>query len=204
MRPVFSYLINTDRRYNNSIDIEGVDFVVNTEISERDASFVNRIGKVLHTPINSRTDIQAGDEVILHHNVFRTWYDIRGKLRNSGNYVDENLYAVQDDQIFAYRTPGGSWKSLPRYCFVSPVKQEISISNIYGETLVGEICMEGEYLDKLGLSLGDVVGFTPDSEYEFDIEGKKMYRILLNQLSLKYEPQERETENNRVSEEVLS
>jgi hypothetical protein len=30
------------------------------------------------------------------------------------------------------------------------------------------------------------VGFTPDSEYEFNINNQKLYRILSNQVTLKY------------------
>ena len=41
-------------------------------------------------------------------------------------------------------------------------------------------------LSSLGLSIGDVVGFTPDSEYEFEIEGDKLYRILSNQVTINY------------------
>jgi hypothetical protein len=41
-------------------------------------------------------------------------------------------------------------------------------------------------LGSLGLAIGDVVGFTPDSEYEFEIEGKKLYRILSNQVTINY------------------
>jgi len=41
-------------------------------------------------------------------------------------------------------------------------------------------------LSSLGLSIGDVVGFTPDSEYEFEIDGEKLYRILSNQVTINY------------------
>jgi hypothetical protein len=41
-------------------------------------------------------------------------------------------------------------------------------------------------LSSLGVSIGDVVGFTPDSEYEFNIEGQKLYRVLSNQITIKY------------------
>ena len=38
-----------------------------------------------------------------------------------------------------------------------------------------------------GISLGDVVGFSPDSEYEFNIDDEKLYRVLSNQITIKYE-----------------
>ena len=40
-----------------------------------------------------------------------------------------------------------------------------------------------EYLDDLGVSCGDVVGFKPNSEYEFNIENEKLYRVLSNYIT---------------------
>ena len=37
---------------------------------------------------------EIGDEVILHHNVFRRWYDIRGNEKNSAAFLSENDYIV--------------------------------------------------------------------------------------------------------------
>jgi len=33
------------------------------------------------------------------------------------------------------------------------------------------------------VSCGDIVGFKPNSEYEFNIENKKLYRILSNYIT---------------------
>ena len=46
------------------------------------------------------------------------------------------------------------------------------------------------------ISNGDLVGFTPDSEYEFIIDGERLYRVLTNQISIKYEYQGDEKEYN--------
>ena len=42
----------------------------------------------------------------------------------------------------------------------------------------------------------DLVGFTPDSEYEFIIDGERLYRVLTNSISIKYEYQGQEEEYN--------
>ena len=54
------------------------------------------------------------------------------------------------------------------------------------QKLKGELVYSNSELSSLGLSIGDVVGFTPDSEYEFEIEGDKLYRILSNQVTINY------------------
>ena len=88
MKSLYNYIISTNDRYNNKTSVKGKELILNTEITERDYEFVNRIGTVISAPINIKTSIKPGDQVIVHHNVFRRWYDVKGKERNSGNYID--------------------------------------------------------------------------------------------------------------------
>ena len=44
--------------------------------------------------------------------------------------------------------------------------------------------------------VGDLVGFRPKSEYEFIIDGEKLYRVLSNFITIKYEYQGDEEEYN--------
>ncbi len=39
-------------------------------------------------------------------------------------------------------------------------------------------------LEKMCIAKGDVVGFTPHSEYEFIIEGERLYRVQSNSISI--------------------
>lgn len=185
MRSLYNYIIFTEERYNNKKDLEGKELILNTEITERDFHFVNRIAKVISVPINIKTPVQPGDDVIIHHNVFRRWFDVRGNERNSGSFVTENTYTVYHDQIFGYKQKD-EWKSLPDFCFVAPVEQDSKWSVLSEKELVGELVYSNDYLKSLGMSVGDVIGFTPGSEYEFNIEGKKLYRIKSNDVNIKY------------------
>ena len=47
-----------------------------------------------------------------------------------------------------------------------------------------------------GIKKDDLVGFTPSSEYEFIIDGERLYRVLTNSVSIKYERQGNEKEYN--------
>ena len=40
---------------------------------------------------------------MIHHNVFRRYYDIRGKEKNSSKYFNNNKYFCQIDQIYLYK-----------------------------------------------------------------------------------------------------
>ena len=105
MKSLFNYIISTESRYNNKVNVDQKELILNTEISERDYMFVNRIGVVVSEPAYGVTykTPRKGDVVIVHHNVFRRWIDIRGQEKNSSSFLKENEYFVAPDQIFAYR-----------------------------------------------------------------------------------------------------
>ena len=192
MQSLFEYIISTENRYNNTIDIDGKELVVNTEITERDYIFVNRIGKVLKLPLYNDSIVNKGDEVIVHHNVFRRWIDMKGREKNSSSFLNENEYFVSPDQIFAYKRDN-KWISLTDYCFVKPIYEEDKWVLKTDENLSGVLTYSNTTLESLGVSIGDTVGFTPDSEYEFDIEGQKLYRILSNHITINYGRPQRES-----------
>ena len=66
MRSLFNYIISTKNRYNNKVNIGDKELIINTEVTERDYIFVNRIGTVVNTPASLDTIIKKNDEVILH------------------------------------------------------------------------------------------------------------------------------------------
>ena len=190
MRSIYNFIIYSNQRYNNSTDVEGKELILNTEITERDFMFTNRIGKVISTPAIVQTPVQKGDEVILHHNVFRRWIDIRGKEKDSSSFIGEREYMVAPDQIYAYKR-NGEWMCLEDYCFVKPIKDGSKWATENEQKLLGELVYSNSYLKALGLSAGDLVGFTPDSEYEFNIEDQKLYRILSNHITINYGSKEK-------------
>ena len=186
MRSIYNFIIKSNQRYNNSTDVEGTELILNTEITEKDYMYTNRIGEVKAIPALIKTPIKPGDKVILHHNVFRRWIDIRGNEKDSSSFIQEDEYMVSPEQIYAYKRKK-KWKCLDDYCFIKPLKDESKWSVLSEQKLLGELVYSNKYLKSLGLSVGDVVGFSPDSEYEFNIEDKKLYRVLSNQITIQYE-----------------
>jgi len=189
MKSVYNFVVAPLKsRYNNTKKIEGKELILNTEIS--DHQYVSREAIVKAIPTIGETDIKVGDTVIVHHNVFRRWHNQYGIEKNSRSYFDEQTYLVASDQIFLYKT-NDTWKPQKGYCFVNPI---ISTNeyNIEKETpLVGVV----KYTDGT-INKGDVIGFRPSSEYEFIIDGEKLYRILSNFITIKYEYQGDEEEYN--------
>ena len=46
------------------------------------------------------------------------------------------------------------------------------------------------------VEVGDLVGFRPSSEYEFIVDGERLYRVLSNFITIKYEHQRNEEKYN--------
>ena len=99
MKSVYNFVVTPiGERYNNTKKVGDKELILNTEIYNH--QFVNRLAKVISVPIIRQTDIKPGDIVVVHHNVFRRWNDVRGREKNSKSYFDENTYIIDFDQIF--------------------------------------------------------------------------------------------------------
>ena len=183
-------------RYNNKKNIDNKELILNTSIE--DHKFVNRNGTVLALPIvNENEYLQIGDEVIVHHNVFRRYYDVRGNEKNSSSYFEEDKYFCYYDQIFLYKR-NGKWYTPPGYCFVKPIHSQNNLDINKEEPLTGVLKHVGSDLRDFGLDNDDLIGFTPNSEYEFVIEGERLYRVPINSISIQYERTRSKKEYNPV------
>ena len=190
MQSISDFIIKPkNKRYNNTKQIGDSELLLNSEIS--DHRYVSRNAIVLALPINIKTNIKVNDEVIVHHNIFRRWYDVRGIERNSKSYYKDNKYFVKADQIFLYKR-NNKWCAPKGYCFVKPI-----VSN---NIIEKEVPLRGiiKHVDKelADIEKGDLVGFTPSSEYEFIIGNERLYRVPTNSISIKYERQGNEKEYN--------
>ena len=189
MKSVYDFVVTPKgNRYNNSKKIGDSELILNTEIFNH--QYVNREAVVTSTPIIGNTDIKPGDTVILHHNVFRRWHDIKGKEKNSRSYFNENTYFIRQDQIFLYKR-NKNWMVPKGYCFVKPLKA-IDKFNVESEKPLQGII---KYSDGT-MKVDDLIGFMPGSEYEFIINNERLYRVLSNLITIKYEYQGDEEEYN--------
>ena len=182
MKAPFDFVIEPKgNRYNNTKKVGDKDLILNTEMFNH--QFINREAIVKSVPTAYETKIKPGDTVIVHHNVFRRWLDVRGNEKNSRSYFDENTYLVKPDQIFLYKR-NTKWKAAEGYCFVQPIKQRDKLKPGEEEECIGVV----KYTDGVN-KVGDLVGFTPFSTYEFIIDGKRLYRVLNKFITIKYEYQ---------------
>ena len=175
------------KRYNNSKKVGDKELVLNTEIFNH--QYVKRLAKVIATPLLFQSPIKVGDEVIVHHNVFRRWHDVKGRERNSKSYLEEDKYIVSEDQIFLYKNK--NWKAMPGFSFIKPIESTDKFNTEDEEPLIGIIkYTDGTFLKK------ELVGFRPNSRYEFIVNKERLYRVMNNFITIKYEYQGNEKEYN--------
>jgi len=189
MKSVHNFVVTPKgERYNNSKQVGDSELILNTEIFNH--QYVNREATVISTPIAGYTEIQAGDTVIVHHNVFRRWHDVKGIEKNSRSYFNESTYFINHDQIFLYKRKD-KWIAPKGYCFVIPLKATDQFNTESEKPLQGIV----KYSDGT-VAVGDLVGYRPSSEYEFIVDGERLYRVLSNFITIKYEYQGDEEEYN--------
>ena len=189
MKSVHNFVVTPKgERYNNKTKVGDSELILNTEVFNH--QYVNREAIVVSTPIAGHTDILSGDTVIVHHNVFRRWHDVKGKEKNSRSYFNESTYFITSDQIFLYKRDD-KWIAPKGYCFVKPLKA-VDQFNIESEKPLQGIVKYSDGTAKVN----DLVGFRPSSEYEFIVDGERLYRVLSNFITIKYEHQGDEEEYN--------
>ena len=156
---------------------------------------VNNIAEVVAVPLAYKTDIKVGDKIIIHHNVFRVFYDIRGKKKNSRSMFIDNQFFVAPDQIYMYGD-FGNWKAFGNRCFVMPLKNNDPLSNEKERKLIGILKYGTKSLEALKITPGDLVGYTPYGEFDFIVDDQRLYCMKSNDIVIKYEYQGDEVENN--------
>ena len=189
MKSVYNFVVTPiGERYNNKKKVGDEELILNTEVYNH--QFVNRLAKVISTPIIGDTDIKPGDEVIIHFNVFRRWHNVKGKEKNSRSYFNESTYLITQDQIFLYKIDS-EWNSPKGYCFIKPLKAKDQFNIDEERPLIGIV----KYSDGT-VKEGDLIGYKPKTECEFIIDGERLYRVLSNFITIKYEYQGDEEEYN--------
>ena len=189
MKSVYNFVVTPKgNRYNNSKKVGDKELILNTEIYNH--QYVNREAIVISTPMIGDTDIKPGDTVIVHHNVFRRWHNVKGIEKNSRSYFNETTYLINQDQIFLYKRKQ-KWIAPKGYCFVKPLKAVDKFNTETEKPLQGIV----KYTDGT-VKVNELVGFRPSSEYEFIVDGERLYRVLSNFITIKYEYQGNEEEYN--------
>lgn len=178
MKSPFLFIVKPiGRRYDNVKVIGGVEVL--TSVSEEDFTASNRFLEVIETPIGYDGEIKIGATLVCHHNVTMFYNDMKGERKNGTSFFRDDLFCIDPEQFYAFNN-GDGWKAHGRFTFVKPVPviDNLGIKKLTSyEPLVGEMKYPNDYLRSKGVKEGDRVAFQPDSEYSFEIDGEKLFRM---------------------------
>jgi hypothetical protein len=120
MRSPFYFIVKpiNGKRYDNTKDIAGIEFIVST--SEEDHKFSNRFAEVIELPLGYKGPIVIGDTLLVHHNAFKFYNDMKGRQKSGKSFFKDDLFFIEPDQFFMYKH-GSTWNSYDRYCFIKPI-----------------------------------------------------------------------------------
>ncbi len=192
MNSIYDYIIEPiGERYDNVKKIDNKELILNTKIETFKS--VNKKAKVISVPKAYNLDIKPGDTVYVHHNVFRRFYDMKGKEKNSRAYFRNNQYFCSADQIYLYER-NGKFNSFLDRCFVKPL-----VSDKLGDKTTpnkGVLKYGNKLLKKLNIAKGDIVGFPNAREWEFVVDGELLYCMKSKDILIKYGHKENQKEYN--------
>ena len=176
---------------DNTRDLGGKELIVNTD--EEEAYFSGRMGVVVAVPKWYEGEIEEGDILLCHHNVFRKYKDWKGRHRDGRAFIRDGLFHVSDDKFFAYKKKGSDeWKPWSKYCLIEPLAPEANDNSMQGVSvyevpLHGIVHTPNEAMIEQGITKGKKIVFFPDSEYPFNVDGKKLYRMFDEHIAVIYE-----------------
>ena len=194
MKSVYDFIVKpVGERYANTKKIGDTDLIVNTKIENW--KFVNRFAEVVSTPLAVATPVRIGDIVVLHQNVFRRFYDMRGKQTNSRSFFKDDLYFASVDQLYLYKR-NNTWSSLNYRCFVIPIENSDSLMNKKEQNNIGVLKIGNSLLEELEITPGHLVTFKAGSEWEFNIDNERLYCMKSNDILLNHGYKENKAEYN--------
>ena len=185
MRSPYNFIVKplNDRRYDNIKDIGDTEFI--TSVSQEDHESSNRFAEVVALPIDYKGPVEKGDTLLVHHNVFKFYYDMKGRQKSGRSFFKDDLFLIDNEQFFLYKRDD-NWISHSKYCFIKPIstKDSYLLKSCIEEPLFGTVKYINQELLDLGVSVGDNISFTPDSEYPFTVDDEKLYRMFTDNITM--------------------
>ena len=184
MRSPWSFIVKPlGGRYVNKKKVGDVDLIINTSEENHKAS--NRMAVVENVPIGYNGDISPGDVLLVHHNVFKYYNDMKGRKKSGRSFLKDDLFLVDTDQFFMYKKKG-KWIAHDKNCFIRPIKKKSGTISFKDkeEPLMGQMVYANDYIKSKGVKPGDIVGYKHNCNYEFYVDGERLYRVYDSQITM--------------------
>ena len=194
MKSLYDFIVKPfGNEYDNEVAVGDKKIILNTKIES--FKFVNNIAKVIEVPTAYKPPIKKGDLIVIHHNVFRTFYDMKGVKKKSRSCFIDGMYFCALDQVYLYKKDN-KWNSINNRCFIKPLKIKDGLEVAKEQKLIGILKIGNSSLEALGINEGDTLGYTPYGEYDFIVDDERLYCMKSNDIVIKYENEGNEVEYN--------
>lgn len=175
MQSAINFLVKPKNQlYANTTTVHGIELTTSTSIE--DANDVSREAIIVGLPKTYAGEIQIGDEVIVHHNIFRIFYDHKGEAVQSSFYIKDNIFYVEPELIFM-RIRDGKYEATDENVFIKPIEEDDFWHGKREKQHTGIVKFANKKLIEGGIDVGDSIVFRRNCEYQFILEGEKLYKM---------------------------
>lgn len=161
-------------QYINELQIGEYKLIVNTSIETIEN--IQRFGVVFSLPMFYKGDLQIGDEVIIHHNVFRISYNDKGIPMQSPFHFKDDMYFIDDELIYLY-IRNGEMVAYGENVFIEPIFQETRWEGTQLKERQGIVKIPNAKLKSQGIKENTKIIFRKFCEYKFNIFGMDLYKM---------------------------
>ena len=162
------------QQYVNELKVGNTELVVNTTIE--DAVDVQRIGTVISLPFHYQGELKVGDDVVIHHNVFRITYNDKGIPMQSDFHFKDEVFFIPEDLIYMY-IRDGRINAYNDNVFIEPIHYEDYWEGPKFLERQGVVKFTNEKLSNIGVLENTKIHFRKFCEYSFYIFGMHLYKM---------------------------
>ena len=186
MKPINDFIVHIPKKFKDEVSFNGSTLKLVSKFNE----FEHRLnyGKILGCPKTCPVDSCDGAILYFHHHVvMEQRYDI-GEDTYMVTYDPNGGYG---NHAIAIEDEAGNITMLGDWCFVAPADEPEEKTTASGIVLEikkeskdeGELLNLPEDSEWIGASIGDVVGYTKNSDYKMDLlNGDTVYRMRTTEL----------------------
>ena len=186
MRPLRQFIVNIPKKFKDEVKLGDSTLKLVNKFNEFEHRY--NYGKIVACPTNCPLDNCIGGTLYFHHHVvIEQRYDIGDDLYLV-NYDPDGGYG---NHAIAIENKTGDITMLGDWCFVAPADEPEEKTTASGIVLEikkeskdeGELLNLPEDSEWIGASVGDVVGYTKNSDYKMDLlNGNTVYRMRRTEL----------------------
>jgi co-chaperonin GroES (HSP10) len=183
MKSINAFIIHLDKKWKDEIVVGGQKMFLDSKFDEFGNRFME--AEIVSVPLRCELDAKPGDILYFHHTVLMTKHFYLG---DGKYYVPYAAGGGRNNLGHAYKNSEGI-HMIDQWVFLEPMESSQKITSSLIEVMQddvpndrGRIFAPSEGLSGLGLNKGDVVYFSKNSDYEMEVDGQKVWRMMLDDL----------------------